>query len=212
MPNKANSPDYDSGKITALAERNDIPVLEFEQASSLDYELGISILFDRKIPAAIVDRPRSGIVNIHLGPLPSLRGVNSVYHAILRARPRNEWVFGITLHYIDHGLDTGPIIDKVSFPIERDDTAVDLYLRATGKIPELFVRNIDHLLQADGRVSAEAQQGPSNYFSRKDIKLEIDLESPPDAVYDAIRALTFPGKPKPFARIGEHKIYLSLTE
>jgi methionyl-tRNA formyltransferase len=212
VPNRNDSADYDSQGIRAIAERSDIAVLGLDEAASLEYELGISILFDRKIPAAMVDHPRDGIVNLHLGPLPSLRGVNSIYHAIIRARPNNEWMFGITLHYMDDGLDTGPIIDKVALPIRPDDTAMELYLRATNAIPDLFARNLDRLISTQGKVAAEEQVGPSNYFGRKDIALEVDLTASPDAVYDAIRALTFPGKPKPFALIGTHKIYLALSD
>jgi methionyl-tRNA formyltransferase len=210
--NRSESGDYDPRRIREIAARACIAILQFEEVAALEYELGVSILFDRKIPAAMVDRPRDGIVNLHLGPLPSLRGVNSVYHAIIRARPNNEWKFGVTLHYMDHGLDTGPVIDKCEIPIQSNDFAFDLYMRATGEIPNLFARNTERLVSTHGRVAAEKQVGISNYFGRKDMRLDVDLTASPDEIYDAVRALTFPGKPKPFAWVGAHKLYLSLSE
>jgi methionyl-tRNA formyltransferase len=208
--NKSDAGDYDHTALKTQVEKYNIPVIPIEGVASLRYDLGISILYDRKLPTEIVDQPPRGLVNIHLGPLPRFRGVNCIYHAIRRARSDNNWVFGITLHYIDHGLDTGPIIDAIDIPMLPHDTAYDLYMRATEKILALFSRNIGRLVSSRVRVPATPQIGPSYYFKRSDMELEVDLNSSPEQIYDAIRALTFPGKSKPFALIGGRKIHLSL--
>lgn len=210
--NRTDTGDYDQQAIRVLANKYEIPMLPLEGVGSLQYDLGVSILYDRKLPSALVDQPPRGLVNLHLGPLPRFRGVNSVYHAIRRARLDDNWVFGITLHYIDYGLDTGPVIDMIDIPISEDDTAYDLYMRATGKILELFAKNIGALVNNEWQVPSTPQSGPSFYFKRSDIELEVDLNASPDDVYDAIRALTFPGKKKPFAYVGKKKIYLSLHD
>lgn len=210
--NRSYTGDYDHQAARTLTNKYDIPILSIESLGSLQYDLGASVLYDCKLPSALVDQPPRGLVNIHLGPLPRFRGVNSVYHAIRRARLDNNWIFGVTLHYIDHGLDTGPIIDMIDVPFSENDTAYDLYMRATGKILELFAANIRPLVSNEGRVPSTAQSGPSFYFRRSDMVLEVDLNASPDEVYDAVRALTFPGKKKPFAYVGTRKIYLSLHE
>src|SRR5215217_6622293 len=68
------------GDVRTLAAARGIPVVEPEALSTLDYDLGISLLFDRVLPSAVFDRPPRGFANIHLSPLPRFRGANGVLH------------------------------------------------------------------------------------------------------------------------------------
>ena len=157
-----------------------------------------------------MSRPAKGFVNLHLGPLPRLRGSNSVLHAIRLARKENIWRFAVTLHYMDAKLDTGPIIDSKECPIFEDDTAGALHARACDLLFDLFEDNIQKLLLAEGRMPSVAQTGPSAFFRRGDVDHEVDLSADPTEVYDRIRALSFPGRPKPYAIVGGLKVFLSL--
>jgi methionyl-tRNA formyltransferase len=210
--NRSHSGDYDHGPIKSIAYKHNIPLLALESVTSVRYDLGICVMFDRILASEVVDQPPRGFINLHLGPLPRFRGVHSVFHAIHRARRDNNWMFGITLHYMDHGLDTGPIIDKIDIPFSEDDTAYALYSRASGKLFELFLRNIGPLLASTKCVRSTPQCGLSYCFKRSDMNLEVDLRASPDEIYDTVRALTFPGKPGAYARIGDRKIYLSLAD
>lgn len=210
--NSYDGGDYDHEPIKAIAYKHDIPILALESVRAKQYDIGLCVMFDQKLASAIVDQPPRGFVNLHLGPLPRLRGVHSAHHAIRLARSHDNWMFGVTLHYMDHGLDTGPIIERLDVPFSVDDTAFDLYERATEKMLELFLKNIGRLVTSAERVPALPQEGPSFYFKRSDLNLEVDLRASPQEIYDAIRALTFPGKPGPFANIGNKKIYISLED
>jgi methionyl-tRNA formyltransferase len=212
VPNRAHAPEREEQDILAFAQRRGVPIIEFQDVATQDYDLGISLLFDRILPREVVDRPQLGFVNFHLGPLPRFRGVNSVLHAIRLARRDRQWTFGVTLHYVDYTLDTGPVIDQIEMPIFEDDTAQALHTRACERIYELFVRNVDRLVRTKGRLPAQPQTGPSRVFRRSDVNHEVDLSADPDDVYDLVRALTFPGKSRPYAVIGGRKIYLSITE
>jgi len=55
--------------------------------------------------------PRLGVINAHLGLLPQIRGMSSPEWSLLEDVPP-----GITLHYIDSGIDTGPVLLKREFP------------------------------------------------------------------------------------------------
>lgn len=210
VPHFSNTGVREDQRVEALAVAHGVPYLTYEDIAGLDYDLGISLLFDRKLPPAIVDAPPRGFVNIHMAPLPRFRGANGVMHALMKAREDGVWSFGVTLHYIDHELDTGPIIDLIEFPIFEDDTASTLHARASDRVFELFVRNIHPLVETPGRVSARPQEGHAYFFRRADVDHRIDLNSTPDAIYDKVRALTFTGRPKPFVEIGKYRFYLSL--
>jgi methionyl-tRNA formyltransferase len=211
VPHRRQPPIRDSQDVRSLAAAHGIPVLAFDQIAGLTYDLGISLLYDRILPASIIARPARGFINAHMAPLPRLRGVNGVLHAIRLARRDNCWSFGVTLHYLDAGIDTGPIIDLIEVPIFADDLAEDLHARASDRIFELFTRNIHRIVASRTRVPATAQTGPAYVFRRKDVQEEIDLSADPDDIYDTIRALSFPGKGRPYARIGRYRIFLSVV-
>src|ERR1700677_4873615 len=55
--------------------------------------------------------PRLGVLNAHLGLLPEVRGMSSVEWSLLNGVP-----VGVTVHYMDAGIDTGPILLRSEFP------------------------------------------------------------------------------------------------
>jgi folate-dependent phosphoribosylglycinamide formyltransferase PurN len=59
----------------------------------------------------ILGLPRLGILNVHLGLLPEVRGMSSPEWALLQGIP-----LGVTFHYMDAGIDTGPILRRYEFP------------------------------------------------------------------------------------------------
>jgi folate-dependent phosphoribosylglycinamide formyltransferase PurN len=59
----------------------------------------------------LLEAPRLGILNVHLGWLPQIRGMSSPEWSLLQNVP-----VGITIHYIDEGIDTGPVLQRYEFP------------------------------------------------------------------------------------------------
>ncbi len=59
----------------------------------------------------LLDVPRLGVLNVHLGLLPEIRGMSSPEWSLLKHVP-----VGVTIHYMDAGIDTGPILQRYEFP------------------------------------------------------------------------------------------------
>ncbi|MFZ0770721.1 MAG: formyltransferase family protein [Candidatus Sulfotelmatobacter sp.] len=59
----------------------------------------------------LLDVPRLGVLNVHLGLLPEIRGMSSPEWSLLSRAP-----VGITIHYMDAGIDTGPVLQRFEFP------------------------------------------------------------------------------------------------
>jgi folate-dependent phosphoribosylglycinamide formyltransferase PurN len=55
--------------------------------------------------------PRLGVLNVHLGLLPEVRGMSTPEWSLLNHVP-----VGITIHYVDVGIDTGPVLQRCEFP------------------------------------------------------------------------------------------------
>ncbi len=70
------------------------------------------------IRAPLLEVPRLGILNCHMGPLPKYRGMDVVEWPILEQASRTADV-GMTTHFMDSGVDTGPVL--ISRILEKDD-------------------------------------------------------------------------------------------
>ena len=80
--------------------------------------LAISYCYPRLIPKALLDIPYKGWVNFHPGPLPEFKGPGETTAAVEQAVM--EW--GVTCHIMDEGFDTGPVIQRLMFPLHEPPT------------------------------------------------------------------------------------------
>jgi phosphoribosylglycinamide formyltransferase-1 len=78
--------------------------------------------FMRILGAAFVRRLRGRLINIHPSLLPAFPGL----HAQRQALHHGVKVAGATVHFVDEGVDTGPIIAQASVPVRDDDTEESL--------------------------------------------------------------------------------------
>lgn len=78
-------------------------------------DLVVSIRFSHIFPKALLDVPRLGVLNLHPGDLPRYAGLFAPFHQLLDGQAQ----LGCTLHWIDEGIDTGPVIARRYMPVER---------------------------------------------------------------------------------------------
>ena len=96
------------------------------------YRLDLIVLagFLVKIPEAMVEKYEHRIINIHPSLIPAFCGVGyyglKVHEAALA---RGVKVTGATVHYVDGGMDTGPIILQKAVEVEKGDTPQTLQRR-----------------------------------------------------------------------------------
>jgi methionyl-tRNA formyltransferase len=69
------------------------------------------------VPANVLSVPTMVTLNAHFGLLPWVRGVCPLENALLRGVP-----LGVTVHAVDPGIDTGPLIRRVLLPVGENDT------------------------------------------------------------------------------------------
>jgi folate-dependent phosphoribosylglycinamide formyltransferase PurN len=104
------------------------PKLSSEETADAVRELGLDVL----LPSGGIIRPvllsaaPLGCLNVHHGWLPSIRGMWSAFHAIADDRP--DWI-GVTVHRMDAGIDTGPILRRGRPCLAPEDTHETLYVK-----------------------------------------------------------------------------------
>ena len=89
-----------------------------------DYQIDFVALagYMRVVGPTILDHFGGSIVNLHPAYLPAYPGLHSIERAFADHQPQT----GVTIHYIDSGLDSGPIIAQEHVVIKPDDTIESL--------------------------------------------------------------------------------------
>ncbi|MFD2640092.1 phosphoribosylglycinamide formyltransferase [Piscibacillus salipiscarius] len=105
----------------------------------------------RLIGPTILKYYKDKIVNIHPSLLPEFPGLNAIGQA-LDAGVRET---GVTIHYVDEGMDTGPIIKQEKVLIEKADTYESLQKKVQKVEHRLYPETLKELLRKD-EVVAEA--------------------------------------------------------
>lgn len=157
------------------------------------------------IPKEVLDIPRLGTLNIHPALLPKYRGRFSTAHAIFNG----EEFTGATVHWMDEGLDTGPIILQEKFPITEIDTGRTVYDKFTETGTKLF-REFLILLSSGRDIIATPQDESKATYYPKDMpgggKIDWSWDGP--TINRFVRAMTFDPFPPPDFMIGDKKMLI----
>lgn len=97
-------------------------------------DLVVSAGFMRILSPEFVDAYEGRLINLHPSLLPSFPGP----HAVRDALAAGATVTGTTVHFVDHGVDSGPVILQRAVPIEPRDTEESLHQRIKGAEHELL--------------------------------------------------------------------------
>jgi len=121
--------------LIALANDAGIPVEIHQNVNSdefigrvkdYDVDLLISMSFNQIFKTRLIHLPKYKTINCHAGKLPFYRGRNILNWVLIN----DEKEFGITVHYVDEGIDTGDIILQKTYPITDEDDYGTLLNRA----------------------------------------------------------------------------------
>ena len=147
----------------------------------------ISLEFDQLVRP---DEFRKGrAYNIHFSLLPQYKGMYTSIWPLIN----NEKVSGVTLHEIDHGIDTGDVIDQIRFPLSENDRARDLYKKYLISGFELFKKNFECIIDGSAASKKQSKVG-SSYYSKKSLDLpniKIDLNQTAYSIVRQIYAFSF---------------------
>ena len=91
----------------------------------LEPELGIVVAYGHILRPEVLSLPPRGMINVHASLLPRHRGAAPIQQAILAGDTET----GITIIQMEEGLDSGPILHRVTTPIGPDETAGSLAAR-----------------------------------------------------------------------------------
>jgi methionyl-tRNA formyltransferase len=163
--------------VKQLALSHDVPVYqppslkesaEQERLRALAPDVLVVAAYGLILPQAVLDIPRHGCLNIHASLLPRWRGAAPIQRAILTGDAES----GITIMQMEAGLDTGPMLHKVTTPIGPGDTAATLHDRLALLGAEALLATLARL----PALAAEPQDDRLATYAAKLDKAEATLD------------------------------------
>ena len=170
-------------------------------------ELSPDILFSfyyrRMVSKEILDIAPCGALNLHGSLLPVYRGRCPINWVLVHGEKET----GVTLHYMTPRADDGDIVGQKAFPIEPDDTALNLFQKAEKSARELLDEALPLIFQG---TAPRIPQDPSRatYFGgRRPEDGEIDWTETAESIRNLVRAVAYPF-PGAYTCKGEKKVFI----
>jgi len=147
-------------------------------------ELAILAFVTQIVPPQVFSVPKLGSICFHPSLLPKYRGASALNWALINGEP----VTGLTLFWVDQGIDTGPILLQKEVKIDPDDTAGSLYFN---KIFPLGIETIGEavdLIKAGNPPRIVQDESKASYDPPcRDEHAKIDWSLSAQQVYNLIR-------------------------
>ncbi len=162
-----------------------------ETVKKYDCNIFVSMSFNQIFKEEMIELPPLKTINCHAGKLPFYRGRNILNWALIN----DEKEFGITVHYIDPGIDTGDIILQRSYPISDEDNYGSLlkiaHTECASILHEALVNIKEKKVQ---RISQESIDAKGSYCRMRKVGDEIvDWNQTSRQLFNFVRAISHPG-------------------
>jgi len=171
--------------VKELAESWNLPVLQptrlkdpelLRQLNALDPELLVVVAYGRILSPEILALPSVGPLNVHASLLPRYRGSAPINWALIRGEKET----GVTIQWLRHEVDSGPIFLQEKVPIAPEDNFGSLYARLAERGAILLVQALEKLRRGEAlsipQNEAEVTLAPP--ISREMRQLRWELSAP----------------------------------
>ena len=154
------------------------------ELAALQPDLMVVVAYGLILPQVVLDTPRLGCINSHASLLPRWRGAAPIQRAVQAGDDES----GVTVMQMEAGLDTGPMLLKVSTPIAPSDTGGSLHDRLAALGSQAVIQAVDAL--AAGTLTGEVQDDSLANYAHKLNKDEarIDWSRPAVELERQVRA------------------------
>jgi methionyl-tRNA formyltransferase len=180
-----------------------------EAIKALRPDIGVSVSFGYILRREVLELFPAGCVNLHPALLPWNRGAHPNVWSIIEGTPA-----GVTLHYVDEGVDTGDIIDQREVRVAAEDTGETLYRRLENASVQLFQDCWGQIRSGKAPRRPQPEHGGSVHRV-KDLErigeIELDRQYTARYLINLLRARTFPPFGGAYFRDGDRRLHLRLA-
>lgn len=195
--------------VKKVAEEANLPVYqplnfkaeEDRQAlAALKPDVMVVVAYGLILPQSVLDIPKYGCLNVHASLLPRWRGAAPIQRAV----EAGDFSSGVTIMQMERGLDTGPMLHKVSCELAEDETGGSLHDRLQSLGAPALIDTLQQL--AAGQLQPEIQNDALANYAHKIEKDDLNLDWQHSSVQLERRIRAFNPFPVCFSFLGEARL------
>lgn len=163
---------------------------EYQEIIDLKPDIIITCAYGQIIPEIILNNPKYGCINVHASLLPKLRGGAPIHKAIINGYDKT----GITIMYMDKGMDTGDMISKQEVKIEDNDTAETLHDKLQEASVPLLLNTLPDIINGTNKREKQDNNEATYAYNVSREEEHVDFNKTSKEIYNQIRGLnSWPG-------------------
>lgn len=196
-------------KIDYLKSKNINSTNFINKIKKYECDLFVSMSFNQIFKSEMINLPSHKTINCHAGKLPFYRGRNILNWVLIN----DENEFGISVHYVDQGIDTGDIILQKTYPISDLDDYSTLLNTAYRECPLLLFEAINRIKNNNVEIIKQNTIHPVGFYcsQRKKGDEIINWNQSSRSIFNFVRAISSPG-PQARTFIGADEISINRAE
>ena len=175
---------------------------DYEYILNKKPDIIITCAYGSIVPKVVLDYPSYGCINVHASLLPKYRGASPIVASILNGEKET----GITIMYMDEGIDTGNIIMSRSIKIEDNDNSLSLSNKLSLLGANLLIDTLPKIFEGENFDIPQDNEEATYVGMLKREDEHIDFNNTVENIKNQVRAFS----PEPYAFINiddtEYKI------
>ncbi len=179
--------------IKKVALENNIKVIqpvkirnEYASVLELNPDIIVTCAYGQIIPKEILDCPKYGCINVHASLLPKYRGGAPIHRAIMSGEKET----GITIMYMDVGMDSGDIITQEKVKIGNDTTVGELHDELSILGRDLLLKTLPSIFEGTNNRTVQNQDEVTfGYIIKREDEL-VNFDDTSNNVHNKIRGLS----------------------
>lgn len=179
---------------------------EYQEILDLNSDIIITCAYGQIVPEIILNAPKYGCINVHASLLPKLRGGAPIHKSIIQGYDKT----GITIMYMDKGMDTGDMISKVEIKITDSDTTESLHDKLQEASIPLLLKTLPDIIKGTNKREKQNEEEATYAYNVSREEEHVDFNKNSREIFNQIRGLnSWPGA---YAVLDDKNIKLWLSK
>ena len=177
---------------------------DYEYILNKKPDIIITCAYGSIVPKVVLDYPSYGCINVHASLLPKYRGASPIVASILNGEKET----GITIMYMDEGIDTGNIIMSRSIEIEDNDNSLSLSNKLSLLGANLLIDTLPKIFEGENFDIPQDNEEATYVGMLKREDEHIDFNNTVENIKNQVRAFS----PEPYAFINIYDTEYKISE
>ena len=178
--------------IKEIALKNNIPVFQpekirkdFDLIKEIHPDLIITCAYGQIIPSEVLNIPSIGCFNVHASLLPKYRGGAPIHKCLINGEKET----GVTIMYMDVGMDTGDMIEKTIYQIQKDDNVGTLHEKLSVLGADLLLKTLPSIMGGTNQRTKQNESEATYAYNVKREEERLDFNKSGEEIINQIRGL-----------------------